>query len=233
MSSFYPAGTRRSSTPLSTSRMLFQVHTDQAALLRLQVQLSTGLRFQKPSEAPSSAIKVLSAQRQQEFRKQTEVNLRQSNSTLAVTETNLAQSQTLLNQVRAVAVDAANNTLSADQRTALINQVDGVLRRLTDITNAKFGDQYIFAGSQVRGEPIVLANEFVRFNANDEQLNTISDYSTLVTANVTAQEAFGVKSNQIVGTADLDPAVDRDTPLSILNLGGGIRKGAINISQRS
>jgi flagellar hook-associated protein 3 FlgL len=230
MSSFYPAGTRRSSTPLSTSRMLFQVHTDQAALLRLQVQLSTGLRFQKPSEAPSSAIKVLSAQRQQEFRKQTEVNLRQSNSTLAVTETNLAQSQTLLNQVRAVAVDAANNTLSADQRTALINQVDGVLRRLTDITNAKFGDQYIFAGSQVRGEPIVLANEFVRFNANDEQLNTISDYSTLVTANVTAQEAFGVKSNQIVGTADLDPAVDRDTPLSILNLGGGIRKGAINIS---
>jgi flagellar hook-associated protein 3 FlgL len=230
MSSFYPAVSNRTSTALATSRMLFQVNNDQFALLKLQLQLSTGLRFQRPSENPSSAIKVLSSQRQQEFRKQTEVNLRQSNSTLAVTETNLAQSQSLLNQVRSVAVEAANNTLSSDQRTALLNQVDGVLGRLANIANSKFGDQYIFAGSKVRQDPLVLKNDTVRFSANDEQLNTISDYNTLVTANVTAQEAFGVKSNQVVGTVDLNPAVSRDTPLSILNSGEGVRLGAINIS---
>ena len=155
--------------------MLFQVNSDQAAIQRLQLQLSTGRRFQTPSEDISAAIKVLSSQRQQEFRTQTEVNLKQADSILSVTETNLAQTQSLLNQVRATAVEAANNTLSDDQRTALLNQVDGVLSRLTEIANAKFGDQYIFAGSNVRTDPVSLNNNTVVFSANNEKLNTISD----------------------------------------------------------
>lgn len=230
MSSFYTTGARRASTPLAVNRLLFQVQTDQAALLKLQLQLTTGLKFQKPSESPSNAIKVFAAQRQQEFRKQTEVNLKQSDTTLSVTESNLAQTQTILNRMRAVAVEAVNNTLSTEQRVALLNQVDGALRRLTETANAKFGDQYIFAGSDIRRDPISLFNDTVRFSANDEPLQTISDYNMLVTANVTAQEAFGVKSNQIVGTVDLNPSIDRGTPLSILNRGAGVRSGSIRIS---
>lgn len=230
MASFYPAASVRTSNPLSNYRMLFQVNSDQAAIQKLQLQLSTGRRFQTPSEDISAAIKVLSSQRQQEFRTQTEVNLKQADSILNVTETNLAQTQNLLNQVRATAVEAANNTLSEDQRTALLNQVDGVLNRLTEIANAKFGDQYIFAGSNVRTDPVSLNNNAVVFSANNEKLNTISDYNAVVTTNVTAQEVFGVRSNELVGTADLNPSVHEDTPLSILNLGNGIRKGAIRLS---
>lgn len=230
MPSFYPAASVRTSNSLSNYRMLFQVNSDQSAIQRLQLQLSTGRRFQTPSEDISAAIKVLSSQRQQEFRTQTEVNLKQADSILSVTETNLAQTQSLLNQVRATAVEAANNTLSDDQRTALLNQVDGVLSRLTEIANAKFGDQYIFAGSNVRTDPVSLNNNTVVFSANNEKLNTISDYNAVVTTNVTAQEVFGVRSNELIGTADLNPSVDEETPLSILNLGNGIRKGAIRLS---
>jgi flagellar hook-associated protein 3 FlgL len=210
--------------------MLYQVNNDQGSIQRLQEQLSTGYRFLLPSEDPSSAIKVLSAQRQLEFRKQTEVNLKHADSTLSVTETNLSEAQTLLNSIRALAVEGAGNTLSNDQRTSLLNQIDGTLKRMADLANSKFGDQYIFAGSNVRSDPLRLDNDVVQFLANDEQLQSISDYNTLVTSNVTAQEAFGVRSNQIVGTVDLSPSIDLDTPLSILNQGSGINKGVLKLS---
>lgn len=233
MTSFYPAASDRTSTPLATTRMLFQVNAGEMAIQQLQLQLSTGRKFQNPSENLPAAIKVLSAQRQQEFRTQTEVNLKQADSVLSVTETNLAQSQDILNQVRATAVQAASNTLSSDERTALLNQVDGSLRRLAEIANAKFGDQYIFAGNKVRTDPLKLNNDKVVFSANDDHLNTISDYNTIVTTNVSAQEAFGVRSNEIVGTADLNPSVDRSTPLAVLNQGNGVRRGAISFGNGS
>jgi flagellar hook-associated protein 3 FlgL len=210
--------------------MLFQVHGDQASILDLQMQLSTGKRFQKPSEDLASAIKVLAAQRQQEFRQQTEINLRSADDILSASETSLAQAQTILNDVRATAVEAAGNTISDDQRTALLHHVDGALRRLTDLANTRFGDQYIFAGSAVKENPLRLAGNAVQFTANHEQLDTVTDYGSTLAANVTANEAFGVKSSQIVGTVDLDPSVDLDTPLSQLNRGVGIRTGAIRLS---
>ncbi|HAC89374.1 MAG TPA: hypothetical protein DCF63_01905 [Planctomycetaceae bacterium] len=230
MTNLYPAITNRSSTPLAVSRMLFQVHGDQASILDLQMQLSTGKRFQKASEDLASAIKVLAAQRQQEFRQQTEINLRSADDILSASETSLAQAQTILNEVRATAVEAAGNTISDDQRTALLHHVDGALRRLTDLANTRFGDQYIFAGSAVKENPLRLAGNAVQFTANHEQLDTITDYGSTLAANVTANEAFGVKSSQIVGTVDLDPSVELDTPLSHLNRGVGIRAGAIRLS---
>ncbi len=229
MTAFYPAASDRTSTPLATTRMLYQVNASEMAIQQLQLQLSTGRKFQTPSQNLPAAIKILSAQRQQEFRAQTEVNLKQADSVLSVTETNLAQTQNILNQVRATAVQASSNTLSNDERIALMNQVDGALRRLAEIANSKFGDQYIFAGSKVRTDPLQLNNDTVVFSANDEYLNTISDYNTIVTTNVSAQEAFGVRSNEIVGTADLDPSVSLDTPLAILNQGSGVRRGAISL----
>ena len=108
MSTLYPAVSGRMTVPLAVNRMLFQVHADQSAIMDLQLQLSTGRRFLTPSQAPSSAIKVLAAQRQQEFRAQTEVNLKSAEGILVASETSLAQAQAILNEMRSVALEAAS-----------------------------------------------------------------------------------------------------------------------------
>lgn len=210
--------------------MLTQVHGDQNSILDLQLQLSTGRRLQTASQEPSSTIKVLAAQRQQEFRKQTEINLKSADNILSASEVSLAQSQQLLNEVRGVAVEAAGNTISSDQRTALLNQVDGALKRLIELANSKYGDQYIFAGSAVRSEPLRLVGDRVQFAANPDELNTLVDYATTMAGNVTAQEAFGVQSSQIVGRVDLNPSLTAQTPLAQLNRGEGVRLGAVRFS---
>lgn len=230
MASFFPPVSSRSSIPLAVQRMLTQVHQDQSSILDLQLQLSTGRRLQTTSQDPSATIKVLAAQRQQEFRRQSETNLKSADGILSASEVSLSQAQQLLNEVRGAAIEAAGNTISPDQRVALMNQVDNALSRLVELANSKYADQYLFSGSGVRQEPLRLVGNVVQFMANSDQLNTIADYATTIAANVTAQEAFGVQSNQIVGRVDLNPSITPETPLSSLNRGNGIRLGAIRLS---
>ena len=59
------------------------------------------------------------------------------------------------------------------------------------------------------------------------------DYATTLAANVTANDAFGVQSSQIVGTVDLNPSLRLDTPLAHLNRGTGVRLGAIRLGSGS
>ncbi len=68
ISSFYPVVSGRVTDSLSRNRSLFQVQADAVAMQRLQTQLSTGLRYQLPSEDPSSAIRVINLQQSQEFK---------------------------------------------------------------------------------------------------------------------------------------------------------------------
>lgn len=230
MPSFYPAGSTRATSQLGISRLLFQLHHDQSAIQDLQKQLSTGRRIERPSEDPSAAVRALAAQRGKEFKSQTSDNLQAADTILSATESTLAQAQSIITEMRGVAVSATSTTLSEEQKDAFSQQLKSGLDQLVSISNKKFRDQYIFAGSQVRESPLAYIDDTVQFNANAEDLFTISDYSETVSANVRADDAFGVKSRDITGTADLNAALSTDTPLANLNRGVGIRNSAIRLS---
>lgn len=230
MTSFYPATSLRATNQLAISRLMFQLNHDQMAIQDLQTQISTGRKLSVPSQNPSAAIRALSAQRQQEFKTQVTNNLQSADTILGATESTLTQAQSLLTEMRGVAVQASTNTLSTEDQNALLSQVEAALINLTAIGNAKFRDQYVFGGSAVQASPLTVHGDTVRFLGNAEELRTISDYSATVAANITGNDAFGVKSNKVISTVDLDPAVAADTPLAQLNRGEGIRRGAISFS---
>jgi flagellar hook-associated protein 3 FlgL len=230
MTDFYPAIAGRTSTQLSTSRLLFQIHHDQSAIQTLQTQLSTGRRIVNPSDDPSAAIRALSAQRQLEYKQQVDDNLQSADVILSASESTLAQAHSILNEMRGVAVLASGNTLSDDELDALGSQVQAAIQKLAELGNSKFRDQYIFSGNNVTESPFEYAEDSVRFKGNAFELQTISDYSSTLSANVTANDAFGAKSAKVIGSVDLNPAIAADTPLANLNRGEGIRRGAISLS---
>ncbi len=157
-------------------------------------------------------------------------NLRSADAILSASESTLSQAQTILNDIRGLAVQAVGTTLSEDERGAFRAQVQTAIQKLTELGNAKFRDQYIFGGNKVGKSPFVYAGDAVRFQGNGSELPTITDYASTIAANVSADDAFGAQSREIVGSVDLNPGLAADTPLSILNRGEGIRRGAISIS---
>ncbi len=230
MTSFYPAASGRATSQLGITRMLFQINHDELAIQDLQQQISTGRRLTTPSQDPAAAIRALAAQRQLEYKSQIDNNLTAADTILATTESTLSQSQSILNEMRGVAVATSGNILSDEEKQAYISQVDAAIAKLTDLGNSKFRDQYIFAGSDLLAPPLGKAGDSIRFNGNAEQLRTISDYASTIAANVSANDAFGVTSSKVVSTVDLNPSLAADTTLSQLNRGDGIRGGAISFS---
>ncbi len=230
MSSFYPAITGRATSQLTTSRLLFQIHHDQSAIQSLQTQLSTGRRIERPSQDPSAAIRALSAQRHLEYKAQLDVNLEAADVILSASESTLAQAQSIITEMRGVAVLATGTTFSDEEVNSYANQVQAAISKLIDLGNSKFRDQYVFGGNSVLAPPYEYVGESVRFNGNNDELLTVADYASTIAANVTANDAFGAKSTQVVGSFDLNPRIISATPLADLNRGEGIRRGAISIS---
>lgn len=230
MTSFYPTASGRATSQSAITQLLFQVNHDQLAIQDLQTQISTGRKLAKPSQDPAAAIRALAAQRQQEFKSQISDNLQSADTILAATESTLAQSQDILLEMRGIAVQTAGNTLSAEEKDAYLAQIEAAISKLTDLGNAKFRDQYIFGGSAVQTAPLKAVGDSVQFSGNAEELKTITDYSATISANVTGNDAFGVKSSKIISSVDLDPRITPDTPLALLNRGEGIRRGAISFA---
>lgn len=230
MSSFYPAVAGRATSQLTTSRLLFQIHHDQSAIQRLQTQLSTGRRIERPSQDPAAAIRALSAQRHMEFKAQVDENLQAADVILSASESTLAQAQSIINEMRGVAVLATGTTFSAEEADSYARQVQAAVNKLVELGNSKFRDQYIFSGSDVLQSPYDQVGDAVRFKGNASELLTISDYASTMASNVNADDAFGAKSTQVIGSFDLDPAITTTTPLTDLNQADGIRRGAISLS---
>jgi flagellar hook-associated protein 3 FlgL len=229
-SSFFPVSAGRTSGALAIQRLSYQINVDQTAILDLQTQLSTGRRIQRASEDPSAAIRALAAQRQLEFKDQIDSNLGAADSLLSATESTLAAAQSLMIEIRGLAVSATGNTLSEEERIAAVSQIQAAYSRLIELGNAKFQDQYIFAGSKAVGIPFTATGNAVQYVGKTDELLTITDTSSTIAANITAEDAFGVRSDKVVGSVDLNPTLQLSTSLNLLNGGLGVSPGVIEIS---
>lgn len=228
-SSFFPVSAGRTSSALAIQRLTYQINTDQSAILDLQTQLSTGRRIQRASEDPGAAIRALAAQRQLEFKDQISTNLVAADTLLSATESTLSAAQSLMIEIRGLAVSVSGNTLSEEERTAAVAQIQASYERLLQLGNAKFQDQYIFAGSKATAVPFSAAGDAVRYVGKTDELMTITDTASTIAANITAEDAFGVRSDRVIGSVDLNPTLRLATPLHLLNRGQGVAGGAIEI----
>jgi flagellar hook-associated protein 3 FlgL len=230
ISSFYPVVAGRVSDGLARNRALYQIQADQADLQRLQTQLATGYRFQKISESPTAAIRVLGLQREQEFKTQTQSNLKSAQGYLNTTESALSGIQDLANEVRGIAIESATNVQSDSDRDGLVAQLDGLLDRLVSLSNQHARDRYLLTGGEVAQVPLQLSGNVARFHGDDLSLLAIADQQDYIAQNVTSQQALGVVSTAVTGRADLDPAITSSTRLADLNQGFGIGTGAVQFS---
>jgi len=230
LSSYFPVFAGRVSDQIVRGRASYQIQSDQASLQALQNQLSTGFRYQKVSEDPTSAIKVLGLQQSQRNKAQQLVNLKSAEGYLNTTESSLANAQDILNSLKSIGIEGVSNLLSDTDRQGLLAQIDGYLSTLTNISNQESQDRYLFTGSDVGQKPITLDNNRVRFNGNDTDLLTIADNNAYLAHNVTGQTALGLLGEAVQGGVDLNPVTTTSTRLSDLLNGRGVEPTAIQLS---
>jgi flagellar hook-associated protein 3 FlgL len=149
-----PVSTVRTSAPLATQRLLFQLNADQLELQRSYDQLSTGRRVLKPSEDPVAASRAIKLHRSIDQGNQWVRNGQSAIQFYQVADEALARISASLVEARAVAVQAAQTVLSQDERTALAFTLQQSIDSLIAAGNTTHQGHAVFGGLLNEGQSL-------------------------------------------------------------------------------
>lgn len=228
-----PVNVARVSQNLRSFHLLQTVKSTQLGMFQRQNELATGLRFQLPSQDPIRASMALKLDRQTDIIEHVQGNLQKVNALLATTEAAMQDANNLVVEGHTLALEAAGDTLSPDERKSLTAVVDGLIDGLLDVANRQHLETYLFSGHIGQQQPFERFNEGIIYNGDDGRMQTILDTDLSEdTFTIPGLEFFNAVSDSVVGLIDLDPAVTLDTRISDLlgASGTGIDQGRIEIA---
>ena len=221
----------RISDLFSRQVLLQQVQTDQMEMLRLETQLSTGYKFQLPSEDPVAALRVMSLQQLLERKDQIKSNLTTNQSYLSATDSAMSQISGMVAEIRGGRSGRDRHDrrrhAAASRRTAgsagpAATDRCGEPELPRPLPVCRLGNHDAPFSS-------VGAN-LVRYDGNERRLESYGNVDLLFDTNSQGNEVFGAISDPVRGTVDLNPVVTRDTRLADLRGGRGIHLGSIAVS---
>ena len=121
----------------------------------VQEDLSSGLKINRPSEDP---VGFEQARRLERFNKELDQYERSINTAKNwnnVTQASLDQLGELFTDAYEDAVQAANDTYSDDERSAIAERLRGIRDSVVDELNTKVDDEFIFAGNNSLQKPFI------------------------------------------------------------------------------
>ncbi len=135
------------------SNALFRNQEHMARLSNLQFQASTGLRYQRGSDAPV-AMSEINLLQQSVNGLAAELNqMGRASGPLNASVSQLVDINTLLTRARQIALEAPQSNGLTD-RHALASEVESLLERALAIANATDGGLYLYSGTTTSTEPI-------------------------------------------------------------------------------
>lgn len=161
----------RISTPYFQKAGTQAILDQQAEISRTQLQLSTGKRILAPSDAPVDAEQALEMHQALDRVEQYNRNADRADLRLKTEEGVLKGMETQLFRAKELAIQAANDTYSHEDRQAIALELKQILNELIELGNATDGNgEYLFAGTKTTTEPFSLDEQgHVIYQGDDGQ----------------------------------------------------------------
>jgi flagellin-like hook-associated protein FlgL len=143
-----------------TQRMLNQnvlqdIQNRQRDLLLTQRQISTGNRYEKPSEAPRDAAVALNLQQAIGYQQQLRSNAQVAQDFNSAAEVEMRSAESVMQRVRELALRSASEALNEQQLDAISAELDGLLDSMVDSGNGTHEGRFLFGGYQTQQPPFV------------------------------------------------------------------------------
>ena len=214
---------------LLSQRLLAQMQDGQYAMSKLEEQISSGQKFQIPSDDPTAASQAIQLSALLAQNTQLDANVQASTSLLNSTDAGLTTITAALNTAKGLALSGIGDASSPQQKAAMADQVQALIQQVVNAGNSTFAGRNLFGGSQNASPPFALAADgSVIYSGDQQSLTTFADVSFAQPTNVDGNTALGALSPPI--TADLNPALTLATRLSDLKGGQGVVPGQISVT---
>jgi flagellar hook-associated protein 3 FlgL len=156
------------------SRALFDIQHGLAHSLQLQEQISTGRRINRPSDDPAAALQIIPLNNDLRTLQQLGSNVSLAQETLNTGAASLEDASAIMQRVRELAMQAANDTVSASDRQSIGSEVDQLLHQMVSIGNSRRGDRFLFGGTENASAPFQLVEDAggarVAYHGNHDSL---------------------------------------------------------------
>ena len=130
----------------SNQSFLASLNRVQQQMQQAQAQISSGLRVQQASDDPASIAEILQLEGDIGQNQQIQANLNSASSQLGTADSALQTALQALESATSLGTQGANSTATATERTALAQQVAGILQSLVSVSNTNVNGLYIFSG---------------------------------------------------------------------------------------
>lgn len=191
-----------------------QLGRQQSNLARTQLQVSTGLRFNRPAEDPVAASQSLDLQRSIDANQQYQTNANLAENRLKLSESTISAVGDTLQRLRELAVQASNATETTESRRMIATEVRQRLDGLLQLANTQDGDgQYLYAGYSTGTRPFAATTTGYQYNGDQGQRLVQVGPGTLIADSDSGAAIFQlVRNGNGVFVTGADPA----------NTGGGV-----------
>ncbi len=224
----------RISSNMALDNFIFQQQKLLSSLFKEQMQLSTGRAVRVPSDNPGQASRLLKLTEVEESQQQVLENIRFAGDFLNATDAALTDVTDSLIRVEQLASGAVGSLSLPEERQAAAIEIDAILQQMVSTANRQFLGLYLFGGRDVTTQPLSSELDGLRYVGDTGTLSARLAFDGNDEYNLTAHEVFGLLSDRVQGSVDLDPAVTRDTRLDEVNgaNGLGIRLGSLRFTEQ-
>ncbi|NCB39415.1 MAG: flagellar hook-associated protein 3 [Erysipelotrichia bacterium] len=244
------------------SSFVNQVNRVSSDLSDMQIKISSGKKYIRASESPIN--NALSMQGNTEVAENTQYmrNVDHVSDWYNNIDTSLTSIESVIQRVRELAVEGANDTLVQEDRDSIAKEIDELMLHLVDIGNTTVNGESIFAGHDVDNRPFAVINGNtpgynnnmvtyslgdvrnkvnltspvdISYSGDNKRLTSEIERGTIIEKSVSGLELFfgGQSISPTPGFTYEVPPLEKSMPLSALNSGNGVQSGLIIITDQN
>lgn len=131
-----------------SNNMLRNLSSSYKNMGKLQDQINTGKKVNRPSDDPVVVMKGMGYRMQVDKVAQYQRNLGEVHNYLDSSDGALDNVGQALIRVQELTLDAANDTKTDEDRQKILKEIEQLREQLQDLGNTKVGDKYLFSGTK-------------------------------------------------------------------------------------
>ncbi len=181
----------RVTNKMMTDTLLANIGRSRSLAGELSLDITTTKKLRKPSDDPAGLVQVerykTLISRNEQFKKNiTHIKGFTTNSTSALD--NITND---LETAKELAVQGASETVNAEARQSLANNVDQIINNLVSLGNSTYKGKFIFGGTQTSGNPPFSRDgDNITYSGNGNSINGEIGFNAKVSYNQSGDEVF-------------------------------------------
>ncbi|MGM0370399.1 MAG: flagellar hook-associated protein FlgL [Bacillota bacterium] len=136
-----------------SSNLLKNLNNNKEDLNEYNNQLSTGKKFDSPSDDPTGVAKSMNLSSKLEQNEQNRENVEEGIGWSESTDSALDQASKVLQRTRELALRGANDSLGGSDRQAVADEVHQLRENIVEVANTTYNDRHIFSGQKTKIKP--------------------------------------------------------------------------------